>query len=203
MGTISLKTLFLKCDAKLELHYCCIYEYNIIINTSHFYKCYLHKIHWDYKIGIYLELPLEMVGWSEWHPKRRKIYKWKLCLKVDLCNTNRFVLLPFCSFAPMSASVCFSFHSFTMEKPRLQLWERIDCWQAADFRLQPFILAKVTYEIWGSRVRLLQIRFGIFGLHFIVNIILSLIPKFHPNPFSGSRTMMLKSSANLLATKSV
>ena len=76
----------------------------------------------------------------------------------------------------------------------------ICCWPgiSLDFGLQPFVFAKVTYKLWGSRVWLLHHQFGIFWMHFIVHI-----SKFGPNLFGWSWNVMLQSSAILFATKSV
>ena len=71
----------------------------------------------------------------------------------------------------------------------------------ASLLFQPFIFCKVTYELWGSRVRLSRLGFGIFRMHFVKHIFLSLNSKFHLNPLSLSGTVIPQSSANLLSTK--
>ena len=111
---------------------------------------------------------------------------------------------------------------FIFKKSRTQthLWEGIDClglgfWLSwlgflnlerigrwIGFSLPSINFRKVTYELWSSRVCSLHNRFGLFQMHFIVQIILSVNSKFGPNPFSGSWTVMLQSSAILFATKS-
>ena len=79
--------------------------------------------------------------------------------------------------------------------------DKLLAWVFVDFGLQTFIFIKVTYELWGFRIRLSRLGFGIFRMHFIKHIFLSLNSKFHSNPLSLSGTLMPQSSAKLLSTK--
>ena len=74
---------------------------------------------------------------------------------------------------------------------------------AAADKLLAWVFQKVTYELWGSRVRLSRLGFGIFWMHFVKHIFPSLNSKFYSNPLSLSGTVIPQSSANLLSTKSV
>ena len=158
------------------------------------------KIHWEYKMGIYLELPLK------WSVGLRGIQNEEKLI-IESVSQSRFVQhKSICAppFLLVCANGCWPTH-FNLEKSRPQLWERIDCWQDDDFGLwlQPFILEKVTYKLWGSRVRLLWIRFRIFGLHFVVHSFLNINFKFHLNLFGRSWTVMLQISAIFICNKSV
>ena len=85
-------------------------------------------------MGVCLESPLKQSVSRCGIQVEEKVINESCLLKVDLINTSRFVLLPFCLFTPMAAGVTFPFHSFYFGKVTYAaagLRERIDCCYAA------------------------------------------------------------------------
>ena len=122
--------------------------------------------------------------------------------QVDLCSS------PFCLFTPMAAGVIFPFHSLYFGKVTYAAAGKdrllISCWLGFLWTLDSshLFFIKVTYELWESRVRLLKLGFGIFRMHFVKHIFLSLNSKFYLNPLSLSGTVIPQSSANFVSAKS-